>query len=212
MTTTTSKRDQRDPMDLIGLAVLNTVWWAFIAAGVAVWWAVLFPMISIPLGLAVAAGLFFGWPVGVVVVGVFIAGMVLWRAKRPETFERWVSRRARRRFLTWFRYRRRWIRLMTACGLSIERGEHTLVPPLRSVEIGESVDRLRVRMLEGHCPADWENRVEHLAHAFGAPECRAAIVGPGTVELVFRQRDSLAEPIALPGINGDHRWGKGNAA
>ncbi|WP_433681200.1 hypothetical protein [Nocardia sp. CA-119907] len=194
---TTTNTHKHDPLDLIGLAILNTVWCTLTGLGVAVWWAVLFPMVSLPLGLAVAAGRFMGWPVGVVVVVVSIAGMVLWRAKHPETFERWVSRRARHRFLTWFRYRRRWTRLMTACHLSIDRSEHTLVPALRSVEIGESVDRLRVRMLEGHCPA----------HAFGALECRATITGPGTVELVMRQSDSLAKAIDLPRIDGG-RWGK----
>ncbi|WP_433622963.1 hypothetical protein [Nocardia sp. CA-120079] len=203
MTTTTGNRNKRDPLDLIGLAILNTVWWAFIAAGVGLWWAVLFPMISVPLAVAVVVGVLVGWPVGVVVVGVFAAGIMLWRRSRPEMFERWVSRRARTRFLTWFRYRRRWARLTHACHLSISREDWTLVPKLVSVEIGDSVDRLRVRMLEGHCPADFENRVEHLAHAFGAQECRAVIVGPGTVELVMRQADSMAEPIALP-----DRWGK----
>ncbi|MGY4101319.1 hypothetical protein ACW2Q0_17465 [Nocardia sp. R16R-3T] len=205
MATKTQQRDT-DPSDVIAQALLELVWLIIKAVAVIAWWAVLFPMVSLPLGLAVAAGRFLGWGWAVVVVGVSIAGMVLWRAKHPETFERWITSRARHRFLTWWRYRRRWTRLMTACGLSIDRGEHTLIPPLRSVEVGDSVDRLRVRMLEGHCPADWENRVEHLAHAFGALECRATIAGPATVELVMRHSDSLAEAIELPRIDGGHWW------
>jgi hypothetical protein len=209
MMTTKTKTSQpdRDISDAITEALMELVWLLLKAVGVLLWWTVLFPMISIPLGLAVAAGFVLGPVVGVVVVGVSVAGIMLWRWKRPEMFERWVTRRARRRFLTWWRYKRRWTRLMTACHLSIDRGEHTLVPPLRGVEIGESVDRLRVRMLEGHCPADFENRVEHLAHAFGALECRATIAGPGTVELVMRQSDSLAQAIDLPRIDRG-RWGK----
>ncbi|MFX0579462.1 hypothetical protein [Nocardia nepalensis] len=210
MTTATGKRNDRDLSDLIGLAILNTVWWLFIAAGVGLWWAVLFPMISIPLAVAVAVGVLVGWPVGVVVVGVSAAGIMLWRRSRPEMFERWVTRRARTRFLAWFRYRRRWVRLTKACHLDITREDWTLVPRLISVEIGDTVDRLRVRMLEGHCPADFENRAIHLAHAFGALECRVSIVGPALVELVFRRADSLAETIALPGR--DAGWGKGVAA
>lgn len=203
---TQSESRRRDLSDLIGLAILNTVWWLFIAAGVTVWWAVLFPMISIPLALAVTVGVLVGWPVGVVVVGVSAAGIMLWRRSRPEMFERWVTRRARTRFLAWLRYRRRWARLAQACHLSISRDDWTLTPKLMSVEIGDTVDRLRVRMLEGHCPADFENRVEHLAHAFGALECRADIIGPGTVELVMRHGDSLDEPIAVPQIDGDGWW------
>ncbi|MFG1797257.1 hypothetical protein [Nocardia sp. NPDC049149] len=138
---------------------------------------------------------------------MFIAGMVLWRAKHPETFERWITARAQTRFLTWFRYRRRWTRLLDACGLTITRDDRTFVPRLFSVRIGASVDVVQVRMLQGHCPADWQNRVEHLAHAFGAQECRATIAAPAVVELAFRLDDSLATPIELPRIDGGH-WMK----
>lgn len=198
---------EHDPFDLLGLAVLNTAWWTIIGIGVTAWWALLFPMISIPIGLTVAAGLFLGWLWAIVVVAVFGAGMVLWRAKHPETFERWITSRARTRFLTWFRYRRRWSLLLEACSLTITRDDKTLVPRLLSVRIGTSVDVVRVRMLNGHCPADWTNRVEHLAHAFGALECRATIAAPAVVELAFRLDDSLAHPIDLPRIDGG-RWMK----
>ena len=201
----------RDPSDVITEALMELVWQLIKAAAVLVWWVVLFPMISVPLGLAVAAGVLVGWQVGVVVVGVFAAGIMLWRWKRPEMFERWVSRRARHRFLTWFRYRRRWIKLLTACHLVVTYDDTTLIPRLVGVQIGDSIDRVKVRMLAGQCPDDYENRVSHLAHAFGAQECRASIVGPALVELVFRHADSLAEAIDLPRSDGG-RWDKGVAA
>ncbi|MGY5276446.1 hypothetical protein [Nocardia gipuzkoensis] len=204
--TTKTENGQRDPFDLIGLAALNLVWWALVAVGVAVRWAVLFPMFSIPLVLAGAAGLFWGPVAALVVVGVSIAGISGWRIQRPEMFQRWVTARARTRFLTWFRYQRRWAKLMTACHLSIDRNNRTFIPRLLSADIGAVTDRVRVRMLEGHCPADFENRVSHLAHAFGALDCRATITGPGTVELAFRRSDSLAETVILPRV--DH-WTKG---
>ncbi|MFD8246940.1 hypothetical protein [Nocardia sp. NPDC059691] len=203
---TTKTRNERDPFDLIGLAVLNLAWWAFLTAGVTVWWAVLFPMFSVPIVLAVVAGAFYGPAAALVVVGVSAAGLTLWRLRRPETFDRWVTRRARTRFLTWHRYQRRWAKLMTACHLSIDRGDRMFIPRLLGVEIGPVTDRVRVRMLDGHCPADFENRVSHLAHAFGALDCRATITGPGTVELAFRRADSLAETVILPRV--DH-WTKG---
>lgn len=200
MTTDTTK-PKLDVFDLFGLAVLHMVGYVFLAA----WWAVLFPMVSLPLAGALAVGVLVGWVPGVVVVGVFAAGMVLWRVRSPQTFERWITGRARSRFLTWWRYRRNWVRRMTACGLSMTRGDSVLIPRLQSVQIGASVDRLRVRMLEGQCPDDYENRVSHLAHTFGARECRAVIVGPGLFELVMRHRDSLAEVITLPGIAGKRK-------
>ncbi|MEV0340567.1 hypothetical protein AB0H49_16185 [Nocardia sp. NPDC050713] len=195
-----------DPFDLLGLAVLNLGAWMITGAAVTMWWAVLFPMVSVPLALAVTAGIVAGPMAAAVVVGVSAAGMVLWRRRSPETFERWVSRRARHRFLTWLRYRRRWTRLMTACHLSVTTDDRTAALRLLGVQIGDSVDRVRVRMLPGHCPADWENRTDHLAHAFGAQECRATIAGPALVELAFRHGDSLADPIELPHIEGGLSW------
>ncbi|WP_431956417.1 hypothetical protein [Nocardia lijiangensis] len=205
---TTKTHTDRDPFDLIGLAVLNLGGWLITGVGVTIWWALLFPMASLPIALAATAGAFLGPVAAAVVVGVSAAGMVLWRRRSPETFERWITSRARTRFLTWLRYRRRWTRLLTACHLTVTTDDRTATPRLLAVQIGDSVDRVRVRMLPGHCPADWENRVEHLAHAFGAQDCRATITGPATVELVFRHGDSLADPIELPHIEGGLSWNK----
>ncbi|MEV6563018.1 hypothetical protein AB0M22_45390 [Nocardia sp. NPDC051756] len=188
----------KEPAEVITEALLMLVWQILKLAVVTAWWAVLFPMVSIPVGLAVGAGLFLGWPWALVVVGVSIAGMVLWRAKHPETFERWLTRRARARFLRWFRYRLRWDKRLDACKLTVTGGASTLVPRLLLAEIGDGLDWVRVKMLDGQCPADYENRVEPLAHTFEALECRAHVVGPGVIELVFRYADALAETVPMP--------------
>ncbi|MGY1867293.1 hypothetical protein ACW9HK_19565 [Nocardia gipuzkoensis] len=194
-----------DAFDLVALGLLNVLWGTLLG----LWWLLLLPVVSVPLVLTCVAGAFFGPFAALVVSGLFVAGIILWRVKRPEMFERWVTHRAHVRFLTWFRYRRRWARLMAACHLSIDRGDRTFIPRLLGVQIGPATDRVRVRMLDGHCPADFENRVTHLAHAFGALDCRATITGPGTVELAFRRSDSLAETVILPRV--DH-WTKGGQA
>ncbi|WP_280247350.1 hypothetical protein [Nocardia abscessus] len=208
MTTKTvhiGKDTRLDASDRFALALLNLLW----AALIGLWWLVLFPMISIPLALVVTVWVLVGWPVGLAAAGVSVAGLLLWQRARPEVFDRWVTARARTRFLTWHRYRRRWVKLMRACHLSIDRGDRTFIPRLLGVQIGPATDRVRVRMLDGHCPADFENRVTHLAHAFGALDCRATITGPGTVELAFRRSDALAETVILPRV--DH-WVRPKAA
>lgn len=203
-----SQSQKLDVFDLFALGVLRLIGFGFVAA----WWAVLFPMISVPIGIAVAAGILVSWVLGVVVVGVFIAGMVLWRLRSPQTFEQWITARARHRVRAWWRYRRRWAKLAVACGLGVKNYQDGTVraPRLTGVETSASVDRLRVRMLEGQCPEDYTNRVSRIAHTFGALDCRATIVGPGTVELVLRHKDSLAETITLPRI-GDGRDGRAAA-
>ncbi|WP_406235314.1 hypothetical protein [Nocardia sp. NBC_01009] len=134
----------------------------------------------------------------VVVAGVFIAGMVLWRHRSPQTFERWITSPVRARYLAWYRYRRRWTRLMTAARLTLTTDGTTRVPRLLSVRIGHTTDRVRVRMLDGHCPADYENRTTHLAGTFGVQGCDAALVGPGTVEIVLHQPNSITTTDVLP--------------
>ncbi|WP_405148864.1 hypothetical protein OG308_02385 [Nocardia salmonicida] len=181
-------------MDAIGRAMIAVV----VAGFQLVWWAALFPMVSVPAGLSLAAGWWFGWPLGVGVAGVAVAGMVLWRASSPQTFERWLTGRIWSRWMTWFRYRRRWATVMAACQLTkTDNNDRVIVPALAGVRIGESLDVVRAKMLPGHSPSDWENRVEHLAHAFGTRHARAAIVGASLVEITFRRSDSLAEPIVV---------------
>ncbi|WP_280255195.1 hypothetical protein [Nocardia wallacei] len=198
----------RDPSDAIASALLGLMWQVFRVVFVAVWWAALFPVITLPLAFAVAVGVVWGWGVGAVAVGVFAAGIMLWRRRRPEMFERWVTSRARARFLAWWRYRRLWTKRLHACHLTVRDDEAVWVPRLVGVEIGESLDRLRVRMLPGQCPDDYNNRVERIAHTFGAHACRATVAGPSVMELVLRQSDSLTETITLPEIDGPGRTGR----
>ncbi|MFE9582803.1 hypothetical protein ACFYO1_40975 [Nocardia sp. NPDC006044] len=191
----------KEPAEVVLEAVLMLGWQLLKLVMATAWWSLLFPMVSFPIALAVGAGLFLGWAWALVVVGVSIAGMVLWRAKHPETFERWLTGRARTRFLRWWRYRLRWDKRLEACKLTVSADTSTFVPRLLDAQIGQCMDRIQVRMLDGQCPADYENRAERLAHTFGALECRAAVVGPGVVELVFRYADALAEPVAMPRID-----------
>ncbi|MGF0317516.1 hypothetical protein [Nocardia fluminea] len=195
---TTITTTTHDPAGVVLDAVLTAAGRLLLSMFTLAWWAVLFPMVSVPAGLSIAAGWIFGWLAGVGVAGVAVAGMVLWRVLSPQTFERWLIGRIRSRFLAWFRYRRRWATMTTACGLSIRDGERVFIPRLVSVEIGESLDTVRARVLPGHCPDTWTHRADHFAHGFGAQKAKVALVGPGLVEITFRRSDSLADPVLVP--------------
>lgn len=199
---TFAQKNRPDPFDLLGLAVLNTGWYLLIGAGVTIHWALLFPVISGPAILAVAAGLVFGWPTGTATALLGVLGLAWFRRTYPNLFSRWVTARARSRFFTWWRYTRRWARMMAACHLTITtENQRVIKPRLLAVEIGEATDRVRLKMLPGQAPRDYEHRTDHLAHAFGVQQCHASIVGPATVELMFRHGDALAETITLPRID-----------
>jgi len=210
-TTTTITTTGRDPLDVLGLALLNLAGGFLVAVAVAAWWAVLFPMISVPLALAVAAAVW-GHPLaGAGLAAGWVVGMVGWRVRSPHTFGRWVTGRARARFLAWFRYRRRWVRLLTACQLVVLDSGRVRVPRLLEVRIGDADDLVQVRMLPGHRPDDYSDRAEQLAHAFGARECRVRVLDPGLIELNFHYHDALAEPVDLPQVIDDGDWMKGAA-
>ncbi|MFI5501756.1 hypothetical protein ACIA5E_22070 [Nocardia asteroides] len=194
-TTTTTKRDPAAEALDAALTIAGRI---LIGAFVLLWWAVLFPMVTVPVLGTVAAWVWLGWPAGIGVAGGAVAGMVLWRQWSPQTFERWFTGRMRSRFLTWHRYRRRWSTLLTACDLATRDGDRVLVPRLVSVQIGESTDIVRTRMLPGHSPDSWTNRTDHLAHGFGAQQARIRFAGPGLVEIAFRRSDALAAPVVVP--------------
>lgn len=80
------------------------------------------------------------------------------------------------------------------------------MPCLLAVEVGGSVDLVRVRMLPGHSPDDYRGTAVHLAHAFGAQGCAATIVGPALAELVFPRTGAVADPITLPRLATVLRW------
>ncbi|MGW5923842.1 hypothetical protein ACWFPY_33030 [Nocardia fluminea] len=197
MNTTTTTTTTHDPAGEVLDAVLTAAGRLLLSMFTLAWWAILFPMISVPAGLSVAAGWFLGWLFGIGVAGVAVAGMVLWRVLSPQTFERWLTDRIRSRFLTWSRYRRRWVTMTTACGLSTRDGDRTFIPRLVSVQIGDTLDIVRARMLPGHCPDTWIHRADHFAHGFGAQKAKVALVGPGLVEITFRRSDSLADPVVV---------------
>ncbi len=218
--TTTTVSTRRDPIEDVLTTVLALIGWAVISVFVTAWWAVLFPMVSLPIVAAVALYWFYGWLPALGMTLASVAGLALWWVRYRESFSRWVTRRARSRFLRWYRYRRQWSKFLDDCELSgrDELGRSVRIPRLLGVAIGETTDTVRVAMLTGQCPDDWANRASHLAHAFRASECRVSITGPARVELVFRHADSLAEPVSAPfahipgGLGGPPRQEGDNAA
>ncbi|PSR59464.1 MULTISPECIES: hypothetical protein [Nocardia] len=204
--TTTTVRTRRDPLENIVTLVLAAIGWVVISVFLAAWWALLFPMISLPIAAIASLFWFYGWLPAFGMTLASIAALALWRVKGPESFSRWISCRARSRFLRWWRYRRQWSACLDDCHLSVrdDLGHVVRTPRLIHVEIGQATDTVQVAMVRGQCPDDWTNRTTHLAHAFGARECRATVTGPGRMQLMFRHGDSLAKPVTttFPHIPG----------
>src|SRR5208282_5112289 len=78
-----------------------------------------------------------------------------------------------------------------------------MLPVLDRVHRAGAVDLVRVGLVTGQAPADFADKSENLAHAFGARLCRFRDIAPGVLLLELVRADALADPIpALPIAGG----------
>lgn len=162
-------------------------------------WAVLFPMLSGPVVLAVLAGRV-GGPTAATAVGL-ASLMILtgWRLAHPESFRRLVSGRIWKRWRRWSTYRRPWRHLCAMHGLTVVINEHVAIPRLHRVKVGYASDVLTVRLLYGQSVDNWQIVSDALAHAFGARSVSIRVSKPGWIMIVVHHTDALTAVLALPG-------------
>jgi S-DNA-T family DNA segregation ATPase FtsK/SpoIIIE len=191
-------RDDDDPM-LVALEVAGRMLWALVklTARMAVW-AVAFPMLSVPMLLAVYVNSVAGHAAGILVATV--SGMLLvgWSLLWPASFRTMASDRLRARWRAWSVYRRRWDEICALHALTATLDEQLLVPKLAKLNVGRTVDVVIVRMLLGQSLTGWRNCAEALAHAFGARDVQIRGLKPGWLELTVRRDDALADPAPVP--------------
>ncbi|MEV2278982.1 cell division protein FtsK [Nocardiopsis sp. NPDC049922] len=154
-----------------------------------------FPVMVGSLASSAAAWWWFGWPgLAVLWATASVASLVWWRV-RPDSYRQWVTLRT----LAWWRhvfvYRRHWQPVLVISGLAESYQERRYLPRIRRVVCTSWSDRVRVTLVAGTSPADFETRVAELAHGFGAPSCRVVVEGPRKITLEFPRYDTLAEPL-----------------
>jgi len=195
----TSSGSGEDPFStVVGEVAALTVWGLLKATAVALWWAVLFPMLSVPIAGCAAAWRLLGWPAAAAVAAVSITGLVGWRVCSPRSWQRLVSGRMWKRWRRWWIYRRPWATTCALHGLTTTLDERVLIPSLRSVRIGYVTDTITVRLLRGQSVEDWEHQTDALAHAFGARSVHVRTDRPGQLTLHVHHHESLAAPIPVP--------------
>jgi DNA segregation ATPase FtsK/SpoIIIE, S-DNA-T family len=189
-----TNKTQSDNDDWITDLILSL----FAAAGYLLWWAVLFPAISIPIIASLTVGVMHGPRAGLVCAIVLSVAYVVWAWVDAGSFRGWVTEPVRRRWLTWSRYTRAWESVCTLHGLTATLGDRTLTPALRSVSIGKTTDVLAVRIVTGQSLADWQKQSQALAAAWRADRLTITSTAPGELKITLMRGDALADPIALP--------------
>ncbi|MFE3229809.1 hypothetical protein [Nocardia sp. NPDC059228] len=129
---------------------------------------------------------------GAAVVGSLLA--VVLAAKHGRAVLRaWIT--------VWWRYRRRWARVLAHQELTMTDAKHGIqVPTLRSVVTDRHADVLTVAMLPGQSPEEWHRRSADLAKAFGAKTGQVRTGTDSAIDLVLSRRDGglLPAQMALP--------------
>jgi S-DNA-T family DNA segregation ATPase FtsK/SpoIIIE len=199
MMSNTSNRKNRNTSQSSDDDWIGELIWALVkAAGQLLWWAVLFPALSIPVVVSVWVAIADGARAGLLTAVLAAAAYIGWAVVEPSSFTASVTAPVRQRWLSWWRYGRNWESVCTLHGLTARLGERTLVPALRSVQIGSHTDVLLVRVVAGQSIADWQKRGDALAAAWRGERLTIRATAPGELRIVIGRGDVLAQPIALP--------------
>ncbi|MEU8379467.1 FtsK/SpoIIIE domain-containing protein [Streptosporangium sp. NPDC048865] len=171
--------------------------WRLLAGIVRLVWR--HPVIVTLLAVPAVLGLLYGWEFAVAPLAVLVLNTTLWALLDRASFLRWVGWR----LLAWWRlvwiYRRHWQPVMIISGLGRHLQGRDYLPHLVRIRCTSWADVVTVKMISGQSVKDWSDRIDHLAHGFGASSCRVAIVRAGRLQLTFPRRDPLAVPLpAIP--------------
>ncbi|SLG78220.1 cell division protein FtsK [Mycobacteroides abscessus subsp. massiliense] len=186
-----SQSSNDDWIGEIFIAVLSGI-------GKLLWWGIRFPLLGIPVAVALGMAIWQGANAGFLAGLGFIALYTLWGVLDEDSFQRWVIDPPTQHFQRWSRYLCRWEKVCTACGLTVKVGERQLVPAVLGIGIGKHADILDVRVVTGQSITNWHKQAEALAAAFKADRIAIAATTPGELRVTIMRGDILAEPVALP--------------
>jgi DNA segregation ATPase FtsK/SpoIIIE, S-DNA-T family len=144
MSNTSNRNNRNDNQSSDDDWIGEPIWALVKAAGQLLWWAVLFPALSIPVILTIWVAIAHGPRAGLLTAALAAAAYIGWAVVEPSSFTAWVTASVRQRWLSWWRYHRNWESVCTLHGLTARLGDRTLVPALRSVQIGDHADMLIV--------------------------------------------------------------------
>ncbi len=124
-------------------------------------------------------------------------GLAAWCWRDLDGFRRWTrwTRTEARRAGV---YAAQWRTVMRLTSLDGRARGREYLPKLRRTRSETWRDVVRVRMVKGQAPEQWELRASGLAHAFGARSCRVRVLRPGTVALDLVHSDPLAGVLPVP--------------
>ncbi len=177
---------------------------------------------TLGLSLTTAWVWWWGWLPVVVAVALVAAGLLGWRWQHRSSFEAWAGRWLRSWWLRWTLYARRLPKWLRACGLTVQDSDRPIVlmanplgrnkirrqprprvdqvPRVLGVRSGASWDEVRVRLVPGQKPEDFDEAARALAVARGVERCQVRELKPRVVSIDFQRRNLLEETVSCPDL------------
>jgi DNA segregation ATPase FtsK/SpoIIIE, S-DNA-T family len=92
---------------------------------------------------------------------------------------------------------------LTPLGRTLGRGRRPVraqLPTVVGVRSGASWDEVRVRLVPGQKPEDFDDAARALASARGVTRCQVRELSPNVVSIDFQRRNLLADPVTCPNL------------
>ncbi|WP_431874010.1 FtsK/SpoIIIE domain-containing protein [Amycolatopsis sacchari] len=202
--------------------VFLALWWLVKGLGWVVREIVTHPRTSLGV-LALAAWVYWvGWPSLVIATVATTAALLAWRRCHLVSFDQWAGQLLRSWWQRWMVYVPKLPGWLHACGLSVRddtipvdvtvslvgrkkivrdrRNPTVRLPRVRGVKSGPSWDEVRVELVPGLKPEDFDEAARALASARKVSRCQVREISPNVVSIDFQRRDLLAAPVPVPAL------------
>ncbi|MBV8995216.1 MAG: cell division protein FtsK [Pseudonocardiales bacterium] len=162
-----------------------------------------------------------GWESLATTAALLAAVLIGWRLVNLRSFDAWAGRHLRAWWLRWTVYSAKLPDWLHACGLGMKHdpapvmvtltpwsrafGRHqrpvrAQLPKVVGVRSGASWDLVRVRLVPGQKPEDFDQAARALASARGVARCQVRELSPNVVSIDFQRRNLLADPVTCPDL------------
>ncbi|GAB2978086.1 hypothetical protein GCM10017788_18220 [Amycolatopsis acidiphila] len=197
--------------------VFIALWWLLKGLSWVVKEIVTHPRTSLTVVTVTAWCHWLGWLSLAVAVAAASAVLGLWRLVDLVSFDQWAGRILRSWWQRWAIYAPKLPGWLHACGLSVKDDTvpvdvtvslvgrkkitrdrshpNVRIPRVRGVKSGPSWDEVRVELVPGQKPEDFDEAARALASARKVSRCQVREVAPNVVSVDFQRRDLLAAPV-----------------
>ncbi|MEU0793844.1 FtsK/SpoIIIE domain-containing protein [Amycolatopsis sp. NPDC005961] len=205
------------------VVVFVALWWAckavfWLLSQVVIHWRTSLTVIAVYLWC-----IWVGWIWLVLNLGGLALILGVWRLLDVTSFDQWCGRPLRSWWLRWAVYHLKLPGWLHACGLSVRdaalpvevtvnlvgrrkasrataRQSGVQVPKVLGVRSGPSWDEVRVQLVPGQKPEDFDDAARALASARKVARCQVRELEPNVVSVDFQRRDQLAALVHSPAL------------